>query len=190
MSEKYFNKMKTYLISIVVVFEIGHLLWEYFTGGVLSHHLLNRSDMPAISNWWGIIILPLLAWFAVTRIKKRITFLSDTQHGDSKIPKEILAGFGGMLLVSLILSLAFKFGSDDIAMYVMLGVLLTALFLPVYRTESILGYVLGGVITFGPVIPLIIILIISAISAFSNLIIKPLLVKIGSYIKQFEKSAE
>ncbi|MFC2133688.1 hypothetical protein ACFLTH_03650 [Bacteroidota bacterium] len=190
MSEKYFNKIRTYLISIVIIFEIGHLFWEYFNGGVLSHHLLNRSDLPAISNWWGIIILPFLAWFTTTRIKKRITFLSDDSSIASKIPKGILIGFCGMFLVSLILSLAFEFGCDNISMYVILGVLLVALFLPVYRTECALGYVLGAVLTFGPVIPLIVILIISIISAFSNLCIKPLLVNIWGYIKRLRNSAE
>jgi hypothetical protein len=72
MREKYFKKIKYCLISVVAIFELGHLFWEHVNGGVLSHHLLNRSDFPSISNWWGIIILPLLAWFSTTRIRKRI----------------------------------------------------------------------------------------------------------------------
>jgi len=61
----------------VVAFELSHLFWEYINGGVLSHYLLNRSGFPSISNGWGIVILPLLAWFSTSRIKKRITFPPD-----------------------------------------------------------------------------------------------------------------
>jgi len=28
------------------------LLIEYVNGGVISHHLLARKDLPAISNWF------------------------------------------------------------------------------------------------------------------------------------------
>ena len=48
---------------LVALAELGHLAWEHFHGGVVSHHLLNRADLPAISNAWGAVFLPALAWF-------------------------------------------------------------------------------------------------------------------------------
>lgn len=185
MSEMYFKKVATYLISVVIIFVLCHLCWEHFNGGVLSHHLLNRSDFPAISNWWEIAILPFLVWFATTRIKKRITFQSNASSPGGKIPNGILIGFFGMLLVSLLQSVAFQSGYGNITKYMALTVLLIGLFLPIYRAECILGYVLGAAFTFGPVIPIIGILIIAVISAFSNLCIKPLLVKLWVYLKKF-----
>jgi len=178
MSENHFKRITVYLISIVIIFELGHLFWDHFNGGVLSHHLLNRSDFPAISNWWGIIILPFLAWFSTVRIKKRITFESEDVSVATKIPNEILVGFFGMLIVSVLQSIAFKFGYGNITKYMALGVLLVGLFLPIYRTECILGHVLGAAFTFGPVIPVIGILVMASVSAFSNLCIKPLILRI------------
>lgn len=165
---------------MVVLLELGHLTWEHLNGGVLSHHLLNRSDFPSISNWWGIIILPSLAWFSATRIKTRITFLPDDVSTAPKIPTGIVIGFSGMLIVSILQSAAFKLGYQDITMYMALGVLITGLFLPIYRAECILGHVLGAVVTFGPVIPLIGMFVMASVSAFSNLCLKPLILKLGS----------
>ena len=184
MSEMHFKKISTYIILIVVVFVLCHLCWEHFNGGILSHHLLNRSDYPAISNWWEIAILPFLAWFATTRIKKRITFEPTVPSSVGKIPNEILIGFFGMLLVSLLQSVAFEFGYENITMYMALCVLLIGLFLPIYRAECILGHVLGAAFTFGPIIPMIGISIIAVVSAFSNFCMKPLLVKLWMYRKK------
>lgn len=178
MSEEYFKKIKYYLVAAVAILELFHLAWEHFNGGVLSHHLLNRSDYPSISNWWGLVILPSLAWFSTTRIKKRITLRLDDVSGASKIPAGIVVGFSAMLTVSILQSVAFQFGYQDITMYLALGVLVTGLFLPIYRAECVLGHVLGAVFTFGPVIPLIGMLVMGSVSAFSNLLLKPLVYRV------------
>ena len=47
---------------LVALAELAHLAWEHLHGGVASHHLLNRADLPAISNAWGALFLPALAW--------------------------------------------------------------------------------------------------------------------------------
>ena len=183
MSEKQFKKIQISLIITVIVFEIGHLLWEYLNGGIVSHHLLNRSDLPAISNGWGIIILPLFTWFSTTRIKKQLTFQSDNLSMNGQIPREILVGFFGFLLISLCQSIAFEFGYENMMLYMALGILLLVLFTPFYKAERILGHLLGGVFTFGPVIPFIGILVFSVVSALSNLLIKPLLVTLWKYLR-------
>jgi len=184
MSEKKFNKLSAYLFALVVIFVLCHLLWEYLHGGVLSHHLLNRSDYPAISNWWEIVILPLLAWFSITRVKKRIQFKPDDESSSRKMPNGILIGFFGMLAISLVQSVSFGFGYENITMYLALGVVLIGLFLPIYRSECILGHVLGASFTFGPVIPIIGITVIASLSAFTNLVLKPLLIKIWGFFKK------
>ena len=179
MSEKYFKKISAYFISLVVFVVLGHLLWEHLNGGVLSHHLLHSADLPAISNWWNIVVLPIVAWFSTTRIKKRITYRSDV----GKIPNGILIGFFGMLLVSLLQSVAFEFGYENITMYMALSVLLIGLFLPIYRAECILGHVLGATFTFGSIIPIMGILVIATISAFANLCVRPMLVNLRGRFK-------
>ncbi|MEX2334670.1 MAG: hypothetical protein WD600_10460 [Pseudohongiella sp.] len=184
MTEKYFNKLSTYLILLIVVFVLCQLLWEHLNGGVVSHYLLHRSDLPAISNWWGIVILPALAWFATRRIKKRIAFRNDDVSDGGRIPAGILTGFFVMLIVSLLQSVAFVSGYENITMMMALILLLASLFLPIYRAECVLGFVLGAAFTFGAVIPLIGILVIATISAVANLCIGPLLVNLWRRFKR------
>lgn len=47
------------------------VLWEYSNGGVVTHHLLARPDLPGISNWWGLLTIPLLTWLTLTLIQRR-----------------------------------------------------------------------------------------------------------------------
>lgn len=178
MTEGYFNKLKYGLISLVVIYTIVHLSWEHFNGGVVAHHLLARADMPSVSNWWGILVLPFLAWFTTTRIKKRIEFRQKDETTDNRLPKAILIGLFGMLLLSMMQSISFEFGYPNLTMYIALGVLLMGLFLPIYRAECFFGHVLGATFTFGSIIPLIGFSVMAIISALSNLVIKPLLIKV------------
>ena len=52
-----------------LVFAAAHLTYEHFTGGVRSHHVLNRPDLPAISNWFGLLTLPLLGVVLGLRVR-------------------------------------------------------------------------------------------------------------------------
>ncbi|NMP31742.1 hypothetical protein HII17_09220 [Thalassotalea sp. M1531] len=178
MSEKYFNRISVYLVVAVLCFELGHLAWEYFNGGVVTHHIMMRADLPGISNWWGLVILPLLTWLSTRLVKKRITFQSNETSSDAKIPPAIIAAFLGMLAVSAVQSLAFIMGYGIITKYLALSVLIVGLFLPIYRPEYILGHVLGSAFTFGPLIPFIGVAIFSTVSVLANLVIKPIVLRI------------
>ena len=174
MSERHYKRISACLVLIVTILVCAQLLWEHFNGGIVSHHLLNDPDLPAISNGWGLVILPLLAWVAAIRIRKR----SDVQAHKGGIPKSVLAGFFGMLLASLLQSIAFQTGYESITMYLALGVVVTGLILPIYRAECILGYVLGSAFTFGAVIPILGISVIATISLLSNVCLKPFLLSL------------
>ena len=178
MSDKDFKKIQIYTILAVVAYEIFHLSLEHFNGGVVSHHLLHEEDLPSISNLWGILILPFLTWFSFTRIKKRISIQTSSLPALEKIPKVVFMGFFGMLVVSIIQSIFFETGYQNFTMYLAAVVLFTGLFIPIYRVEYILGHVLGSSFIFGPVIPLIGILVMGLISAISNLIVKPLILRL------------
>lgn len=52
---------------------IAHLSVEHISGGVNSHHLLNSADLPAISNWFELITLPLLAAMLGFSCRKQTT---------------------------------------------------------------------------------------------------------------------
>ena len=183
MTQERFGKRGIYLVLIVTALVMGQLFWEYSTGGVLSHHLFASADYPAMSNWWAIVILPLLAWVAVTRVKKRLVKQSEEQGNGARAFRAVLIGFFLMLVISVAQSIAFTFGYQDVTKYLALAVLVSGLVLPIYRSECILGHVLGAVFTFGPIIPLIGMTVMATISAVSNLGIKPLVLKLLRRIK-------
>lgn len=48
-----------------------HLGWEWSQGGIQSHHFLADASMPAFSNAWGLLWLPLLAVLYAPSIRRR-----------------------------------------------------------------------------------------------------------------------
>ena len=173
MKETEFIKWRVYVTALVLVLESVHLAWEYFNGGVPSHHLLNNPDLPAISNWWGVLLLPAIAWFLSGGIQKRIALQSASKIY-SVIPSSVIAGFVGALLFGISLSLSFSLGYETLSSYLFFGMLLVALIFPVYRGEYILGFILGMTFTFGAILPTIISFIIAFLSIVVHLYIYPL----------------
>lgn len=145
------------LTAVALLLELAHLGWEHTHGGVPSHHLLNSADLPAISNWWGAVLIPALTWFLVGRIQLRFS--------SRRLPL-VLAGFLCALAYGAGLALAFTIESPAVS-YVFLGVFAISLLVPTYRAEYVLGFVLGMTFTFGAVLPT---LIASVIALFSGLV--------------------
>ncbi len=170
---KEFIKWRVYLTALILILELVHLAWEYFNGGVPSHHLLNNPDLPAISNWWGALLLPAIAWFLSGGIQKRLA-LQPASKVYSVIPSTVIGGFVGALLFGISLSLSFSLGYETLSSYLFFGMLLIALIFPVYRGEYILGFILGMTFTFGAILPTIISLIIAILSMIIHLYIYPL----------------
>ncbi len=116
----------------------------------IYNHLLNREDLPAVSNWCGGIIIPLLTWFLLYRIQWR----KSNSTEPTIIPKNVLYAFIAAFCFGILVSVTFSFGLADIPFYMMIGLLILALFFPIYRAECFLGFVLGMVYTFGGVLPI------------------------------------
>jgi len=171
MSEKVFFKTRLYFIGIITISIWSLLIWNYFHEGVPSHHILAREDLPEISNWWGALLIPLLAWFLTYRIQKRIN--KDPEV--SNVPVSVLYGFLSALIFGILLSLFFTLGDSDIPGYMLQGVFVTALFLPIYRSEYLLGLVIGMTFTFGAVLPTGIGCILVLISAVLYLFVRPVI---------------
>jgi hypothetical protein len=157
MNEKMFSalRLRLYGTGIVTLAIWSLLLWNYFHGGVPSHHILARRDLPEISNWWGAVVLPLLTWFLLTRIQKRVVSAKDEQAPAvaASFPMSIVYAFAGTLLFGILLSVFFSLHYTDIPGYMLQGLFLLALFLPLYRAEYLLGFVIGMTYTFGAVLP-------------------------------------
>jgi len=190
MSEQHRPQLRLYLTGFVLLAELAHLTWEHFNGGVISHHFLHRSDMPAVSNWWGLLLLPLLTWFLIGRIEKRIALCSGGKEAASRLPAHLVAGFIGSLLFGIMISVSFATHYESIASYLSLGVVLLALLLPVYRAECVLGFVLGMTFTFGAVLPLVFASIIAAGSAIVHFLLRPAVVRLWNLFKRTQSSSE
>ena len=124
----------------------SNLFWDYFHQGVPSHYLLHREDLPKISNWWGGLVVPIVTWYLLYRIAKRLQ-----KKTSSMQTKKVGYGFFGALFFSLILSFLFTQGSA-IPDYMMLALFFVSFFVPLFTAEFLLGYILGMSYVFGGII--------------------------------------
>lgn len=154
--------------ALIALAEAAHLGWEHLHGGIVSHHLLNDPTMPALCNGWGLVALPALAWLASNRAFHRA---GNTWRLHRPFALRLLSA----LLAGLALSVAFSLGREDIAGVVLIGLLLSALAMRVYRIEYLLGFVLGMAFTFGALLPTVIGGCIALLSASVWLGVWPLL---------------
>jgi hypothetical protein len=172
MSEKTFFKTRLYFTGIVALAIWSLLAWNYYHGGVPSHHLLAREDLPSFSNWWGGLLLPLLAWFLSGHIQKRI-YTGKEKDSKENLPAHVVYGFLGALLFGIVLSIFFTFRNEEVPFYMMMGLLALALFFPIYRAECFLGFVIGMTFTFGGVLPIIIGSVLTLLGTVLYLLVRP-----------------
>ncbi|MDB5746307.1 MAG: hypothetical protein JWP72_1155 [Massilia sp.] len=145
----------TVAIAVIMALLLG---WQHFNGGVPSHHLLADPSLPELSNWWGLLTLPVLAWYLLGRIERRRRADPRGAHGDT-------AGFVGALVFGALLSLLFTAGRHEATGYMAQFLLVLALFYPIHRAACVLGFVIGMTWTFGAVLPMIAACIFAAVGA-------------------------
>ena len=133
------------LAALALMAEALHLAWEALHGGIASHHLLQRADLPGLSNAWGLLLLPALAAWAAGRLPRQPAAARDW------IP--VALGFVLPLVAGAALSLAFSLQLQAMTETVFFSLLLLAVLLPAHRPESLFGFVLGMSWTFGAVLP-------------------------------------
>lgn len=158
-----FPRIRVGLTTAVAIAITGLLLWQYFTVGVPSHSFMAREDMPSISNWWGALTLPLLAWLALGNVAARISAGRVSERA-------ALGGALGALLFGLVLAISYELRIDDIPKAQVMLVPALALFVPLYRAEYLLGFVLAMAYTFGGVLPLVIGSVLAAAGAIIYLL--------------------
>lgn len=154
---------------LVLAFIVLHLGFEYFQGGIRSHHVLNQADLPEISNLWGLL-LPPLAWFLLGTLERRLAQTQDARAGR----KALLSGIA-VLSSSVALMVSFKLDLSTITGLIFQGLLLAAVFLPFYRAEFFLGVVLGMTFAFGAILPTGVATVLATISAVCQLLLWPML---------------
>lgn len=153
MTKKTFIKRRLYFTLIVTIGIWSQLLWDHLHGGVPNHHILHQEDLPAISNWWGGLLLPLLTLLLTYRIQIRLIRKNDKKHDTLNFSQKYIYRFLFALSFGILLSVFFTLGYTDLSGYMMYGLLLLALFFPIYRAEYFLGFVIGMTYTVGAVLP-------------------------------------
>lgn len=139
--------------ALALTAEALHLAWEAMRGGIVTHHLMQRPDLPGLSNAWGLLVLPLLAAWAAGR------------WGSAWADRRRFAlGFGVPLALGIALSLAFQWQWQGITEALFFSLLLLALLLPAQRAECLLGLVLGMSWTFGALLPTLVAGVLALVS--------------------------
>ena len=172
MTKKTFFKRSLYYTGIVTFGIWSLLIWNHYHGGVPGHHILHQNDLPAISNWWGGILLPLLTLFLTYRIQNRLINNNENKSDRLKFPIKSIYRFLIALAFGVLLSVFFTLGYSNLSGYIMYGLILLALFFPIYRAECFLGFVIGMTFTFGAVLPTAVGTILALIGAVLYLYVR------------------
>ncbi|MBB4639644.1 hypothetical protein [Longimicrobium terrae] len=162
-NQQQWARSRLIMTAAAMIGVLGMLAWEHFHGGVVSHHFLARADMPSISNGWGVLLIPALAWFLVGRVQKRIVRANPS--AGPKYPASVVVGFAGAMLFGVLLSVFFTLGNESATGIMAQSLLPIALFIPIYRAEYVLGFVLGMTFTFGAVLPTIVASVVAIVAA-------------------------
>ncbi len=154
------------LVAFALLFAGSHLAWQLTHGGVVSHHLLDQRDLPAISNWWGLAILPLVGALAAWSAQRSSA-------------RTAVASAAGAFLVGIAMCVAFTIDSSgNASAMIMVAVLASGLVFPIYRAEYVFGFAIGMSFVFGLVLPTLISVVPIAISAAFHFLIRPALMRI------------
>ncbi|WP_310571592.1 hypothetical protein [Gemmatimonas sp.] len=165
--------------TITVAIAIGSLLvWQHSQGGVPSHSFLARNDMPLISNWWGALILPVLTWFLAGRVGQRIAQHASDRAAANTEWRKIQVGYAMALLYAIAVASAFMTGHKDISSGLFQALPVLALFVPIFRAECVLGFVLGLTYSFGAVLPVFIASILNLIGAVVYLVPRAIITRL------------
>ena len=104
------------------------------------------------------------------------------EASSSALPSSFVAYFVGALLFGIVLSVFFTLGNQDVSFYMLIGLLVLAFFLPIYRAECFLGFAIGMTFTFGGVLPILIGTILVLLCSVLYLALRPMALFVSSKI--------
>ncbi len=142
-----------------LAFAAAFVGFEYFNGGVKTHHFLARADLPGFSNWFALLVLPLLGVVLAFRAKS-----AKDGQASSLFSPTLAVGTVGSLAYGAALAASFHLGLEQVSLVLFLGLFFCSIAFPVYRAEYIFGFVVGMTVAFGSVIPLAFALFFATIS--------------------------
>ncbi|MEH6434161.1 hypothetical protein [Massilia sp. DD77] len=130
----------TFRVTLAVALVLGV---QYLTDGVPVHYLFGEEELPALSNWWGLFLLPAVTWLALGQVRPG--------YDGAALLKDFIGGllFGGAL------ALFYEHGRPDLSDFLGEGLVFLMLSYPIYRAGCVLGFVFGAAYAFGPVVPVL-----------------------------------
>lgn len=140
-------------------FTLALITFEHFDGGVITHYPLADDNLPGISNWWGMLTIPLLTWITFSYTGRRNNKDNSRPPAHSFKNPYLLGG----LVFGVIVGLLWEIGQEEMLQYFILLPWLLALFVKVYLPQSLLGFALGMLYTFGGVLPIAIGLVLQVV---------------------------
>jgi hypothetical protein len=151
-----FPRTRWGIIALVTLAYWGLLAYQYTHGGVTGHSFLARDDMPTISNWWGGLTLPLVAYWLTGQVQRRLFACGpDAVRADGTL-RIAAAACVGAALYGAAMATGFLTGYDNVSSFLFMALPLMGLLLPVFRAEYLLGFIAALSMVFGGVLPLII----------------------------------
>ncbi len=180
-------KNRLYFTGFVTLFIFVQLIWDFYHGGVPVHHLFNQENLPGFSNWWGLGLIPSLTWFLLYRIKKRVSLKLETQDVTINY-STLISAFLGSLFMGILISVLFTLGFEDLLGYIMLGLLLVGIFLPTYRSEYLVGFIIGMTYTFGGILPVLIGSVLVLAGFLMHCLIRPVIIYLGTQLHLVPRS--
>ncbi len=179
-TKQHFFLFKIGFTALITVLLSSLLLWQYFRGGIPSHHFLADKTMPLISNAWGAVVIPITTWFLLFRVGKGLFKQSEA----IPFPKHTLIGFLSALVFGIALGVAVVYRFELFLGNVPLIIFGLAFLFPTYKAEYFLGFVLGLTYFIGGVLPVLVGSVFLLISAAIYLLIRPLILKLVKMIKK------
>lgn len=181
MNDQRLFRLRLVVTGVVTLSVWALLAWDHFHGGVPRHYLLHDPGMPAISNWWGGVLLPAMTWFLAGRIHRRVQD-PEGENGLAKTyPVAVIVGFVGSVLFGALLSILFNTDHETVLSYMVMSLPLLALLFPIYRAEYVLGFVLGMTFTFGAVLPTGFAVLVALVGLVLYQFVRPVLLHIGRW---------
>ena len=159
MEERGNHRGHWYVAALALLAAGALLAWEHTHGGVPSHHLLDRPDLPAVSNGWSIVVLPLLGWLASRSAFSRVRAQAASGLG-------VALAFAGSASLGVALSVAFTTGHASLSSWLFLAAFACGIPLRTYRPEYLFGFVVGMAFAFGAVLPTL----VGSVAALTSLV--------------------
>lgn len=184
MQAVHFPRTRTTFVVALTLAYLSLLAWQHLNGGVPGHSFLARKDMPVISNWWGVLVIPVITTLLTGRAQARLTALGRDHVGANAALRSMLLSFGGALLYGAVMALMFVSGQSDTTSLLFQALPVVGVILPVYRAEYVLGFVLGLTYTFGPVLPLVIASGVALVSVLLHAVLRPLFVRLVARVRR------